>query len=997
MTDDCPELERTHALADGELDGAEADAARDHLATCERCQAELADLMQLEAVSAPKTVATRDRSDHHKPDRALEALIAKHAAPAKVVDLAWYRSRRFQLGAAVVALAAAALVYLSTRRRTATPSDVEPPRIALADKRATEARLAWSGASAYRPYDVPRAAEAPHESIPLDALAGLERAGDLHGVGALALLAGERKQAETYLDRAGAAPDVLADRAALALADGDPAKALGLADAALEQAPDLAAAAWNRALALRDLNLGATAADAFRAIAKRNEPGWSDEAGKRAAALAAQIDSERALTERVIAARDALVATGAGLDPADARALPGFSRLAFYDALRAAPTADRLAKLRPLADAIDGGPAALARTQPRGALSETYAKIVAGQTLEPAARAKYLAALRAAHADDLLIGALIQTSPDRRVVAPADLPELAKLAAAAPDPWLNALGLEQQGRAALAARDLPAAEAALLRARALCPSPTPAFRCVRIDQVLGEVYLAWQRLPEARTALGDAWKLAHAQRDWYAELDLLGSLAKLVELGDDASGTGISLVRAYADELALRSGGCNERVRAHYLIAMELTNELRVDAGRRELAGVDECDGTDPWTLATHLYVRAQLYRTRATDAEVAELRRQIGALRDAAGTPPAARALLDHAEGRLVIDRDPKAADALLRRSIALGNAAPAADIDAHRAAAFSYAMLVLAAGKRGDGTGALALIAEEQGIAAPARCALGLAADDERELAVALDGSGAAHVAYDEHRTSTALDPAALVPPALAAALDGCPIVDVLARPPLHGLPRVLPDRLAWRYATARPHPLAPPPHDGDARDVVVADAEPPAALGLPRLAAWNGAPADLTGAAATPSRVLAALGHARVAVIDAHGVVDAGGADGSYLALSPDTDGRYELTAAAVRAANFPSAPVVILAACSASQAAPIMHAAWSLPAAFIAAGARAVIASAAPIPDADAAAFFDDVRARLGAGTVDVAVAIRDARQQWLAGSRGDWVRDILVFE
>ena len=46
---DCPELERTHALADGELSGAEADAARSHLATCRICQAELADVMQMDA------------------------------------------------------------------------------------------------------------------------------------------------------------------------------------------------------------------------------------------------------------------------------------------------------------------------------------------------------------------------------------------------------------------------------------------------------------------------------------------------------------------------------------------------------------------------------------------------------------------------------------------------------------------------------------------------------------------------------------------------------------------------------------------------------------------------------------------------------------------------------------------------------------------------------------------------------------------------------------
>ncbi|HEX8111844.1 MAG TPA: zf-HC2 domain-containing protein, partial [Kofleriaceae bacterium] len=47
--DDCPEIERTHALADGELTGDAADAARDHLATCAVCQSELADVLLLDA------------------------------------------------------------------------------------------------------------------------------------------------------------------------------------------------------------------------------------------------------------------------------------------------------------------------------------------------------------------------------------------------------------------------------------------------------------------------------------------------------------------------------------------------------------------------------------------------------------------------------------------------------------------------------------------------------------------------------------------------------------------------------------------------------------------------------------------------------------------------------------------------------------------------------------------------------------------------------------
>ena len=86
---DCSEIERTHALADGELTGAAAAAARDHLATCEACQTELADVLQLDAA------------------------VAAAARRAPVVSLAWYRQRRLQVAAAAVAAAAAVTVYLA--------------------------------------------------------------------------------------------------------------------------------------------------------------------------------------------------------------------------------------------------------------------------------------------------------------------------------------------------------------------------------------------------------------------------------------------------------------------------------------------------------------------------------------------------------------------------------------------------------------------------------------------------------------------------------------------------------------------------------------------------------------------------------------------------------------------------------------------------------------------------------------------------------------------
>src|SRR3954449_9678837 len=101
MTADCPEIEHTHALADGELIGDAAGAARDHLATCAACQAELTDVLQLDAAVAA----------------------AGHRAP--VISLAWYRQRRLQVAAAAVAAAAAAVFYLALPRGPGAPAGAE--------------------------------------------------------------------------------------------------------------------------------------------------------------------------------------------------------------------------------------------------------------------------------------------------------------------------------------------------------------------------------------------------------------------------------------------------------------------------------------------------------------------------------------------------------------------------------------------------------------------------------------------------------------------------------------------------------------------------------------------------------------------------------------------------------------------------------------------------------------------------------------------------------
>jgi CHAT domain-containing protein len=225
-------------------------------------------------------------------------------------------------------------------------------------------------------------------------------------------------------------------------------------------------------------------------------------------------------------------------------------------------------------------------------------------------------------------------------------------------------------------------------------------------------------------------------------------------------------------------------------------------------------------------------------------------------------------------------------------------------------------------------------------------------------------------------------------------------VARPPIHGLPGLLPAELAWSYRSAA-RSAAPAPVSPGHR-LVIAGVEPPPELQLPRVALavpGNPRPGDvvLSGPGATPARALDEMAAAGFVEIHAHGLVNLAVSDASHIVLSPDVDGGHALTAGAIRGRRLRGAPVVILAACHAAVTATYLHEAWSLPTAFLDAGARAVVASPDAVPDAQAGAFFDALRARIDRGEPPAA-ALRDARLEWSSThGRSDWVRSLVVFE
>ena len=152
-------------------------------------------------------------------------------------------------------------------------------------------------------------------------------------------------------------------------------------------------------------------------------------------------------------------------------------------------------------------------------------------------------------------------------------------------------------------------------------------------------------------------------------------------------------------------------------------------------------------------------------------------------------------------------------------------------------------------------------------------------------------------------------------------------------------------------------------------------------------------LTGAAATPSQVLAALATARYAELHVHGVADAAAAEGAFLLLAPEPDGRDRLTAAEVAGARLTGAPVIVLAACRAAETTPFLQARWSLPDAFLAAGARAVIAADVELPDRAASALFAELRRRIDGGEAPAA-ALAAVRQ---VPAWASWAGHLMLFD
>jgi cellulose synthase operon protein C len=964
--------------------------------------------------------------EHH--ERVLAALAADPAAAAELEQCLQARAAAFDVAAGepasldaardrkrvhtagrrwialavpLIAAAAAVVIYLAVRRpdrpHVQVASIEDRFAAALRPHRELEPRLAWPGADRHRAYDPPRAAAGEAEHVSFDLLAELEHTGDRRAVAAAQILTGNLPAAATELGKDTTA-DAASDRAAIALVQGDAERAVREAAAALAIAPNHPQAQWNRALALHMLGLDRAAAAMFDAISKRGEPGWSSEAHDLAAALHAERARHDAAWTKVKEAGTAMVAGGP--PPMDqVAAFPGVLRLYFYDALRTAGSADRVRALQPLAVALDPAFAdhfmsvnaarlAAESFTVRAPLAARYAALVRGE-LDAKAGAALVADLRAAHANDILLGALLQVSPTDHV-SPADLPELVSLAEQEGDPWLALLAAQQKGAVALERGDVAGAQRVLQDAADECdgkhrnidaigPHVTMPYRCTAIYQRLAETYELLS-LPAAATEVLARVRATAAGVVPYED-DALISAAQIATMRDDIEGSGAALAAAYLAEVELADMACASKRLVRDAVIAALINQNRTADARAVVATAPVC--TDP-TIRYRPFFEVELV-DHANRAAVTKLRAQITALRAAAG--PGEVAMLDHLEGRLALPDAPDEGRGLLRRAIT----SRVQDPLAAKARSYSYSVLVEEAGKRGAWADALQLLAEERNVTVPARCVLG-AAEEMASTFVARGTDGRWIGAVVPRAPGERLG-AARVPDEIIAALTACPTIDVLARQPYYGMPGLLPATLAWRFATG---PETPATRAG-APVVVIANVPTPPALHLAALAPVT-PPSDavvIEGTSATPEHALAAMSDAGFIEIHAHGLTDVGD-DAAVIVLAPDATGSYALASKAIIATPLRAHPVVALAACGAAATGHAFQTTWGLVDAFRAAGAHTVIASPDPIADAAAPKFFAAVRARIAAGT-DPSIAVRDERSGWTEPAQRAWIDRVVVFQ
>lgn len=981
MTHLCQDID---LFADGALDEARAEAFRQHLPGCQRCQAELADRVQM---------------------RLLADEYGGHMVPRRARPLALPRVPQRVLMAAAATAVCIIVAVLARGMLRQPPADIW---LTALPQRPLDARLSYAGLDAYRARPTAKMMGPAVETrvLPLQELAELEKRGDLSGLLAAYLVRQDWKNAQEILDkieaRTAEEKDVLAnDEAVLHLGDGHPEEALRILDELLERRPDHLQARWNRALTLEALHLDMSAAEAFEEIATRGEPGWASEAGERARALREPLETRRARWLRTQAAALSWVRGATLPQEVVANPLP-ILRLYFYDAVRIAPSPDSVLALLPVAQALD----------PRGVLEQylrdvashdfdsrtplaaAYARLLEGKLSDTEQKA-LVDALRRTQEHDLWIGTLVQTDQ-----LSDHLDELEQRAAALRDPWFEAFALQERAKELAGRGKIKDMRQHVEEVHRLCQRAGVVYRCLALHLDLAHLFTDRGELDLARAAVEEGLRQVSDTGEWEKRWQFVLSLFNIARFQNQPS-----LARAFAQEaLALARGDPKQALVAQRIrqgMAHMMLRELRFADARAEL---DELARSGIPLTQVGALVLADVARKLPRPEDEATLRRALDPLlkRSHGGQ----HALATHTWGRFFIERDPARGHRLLRDAIQEASTASKHDADAQRARMHSFTLLILDAGGRGDYQESLRLFGEEQGWALPSRCLVAATLETERSLVLVQGPSGELRGYFKGARPERLReDLSSLVPKEAIDMLRPCDRVDVFARPPLLGRRQVLPPELPWVYRLRESPPRLPPTAPG--KHLIVADVELPTHDAFPLrrrlvpLVNWTSEEPGsrpwvrLLGRDATPKRVLREMAQATDVDIISHGLVSENGRP--FLVLAEDSDGGFKLTADQIGELTLDGAPFVLLAACEAGDAGPGVHETHSLPEAFVRAGARGVIAATTEIPYGDAKIFFPALRARIRNGEPPV-TALWHERTAWLQRSKDkSWLADIYLVE
>jgi hypothetical protein len=1052
------------SFVDGQLDADDAEAFREHLRTCETCQDNLIEAVQLSAhlstlppptsstwVPAPpppqaERPSTVDGREPHASiamnpsgggtvapvipireaivDRTAGTVDTTHTRPTPA---GWRRAVGWSTAfAAVIAATVAGWQHHRATPRISAPGNPTPVDVfAGLESRPYEIRLAYPGAAARRPVRDAMLGSGPAaraNAIPLDAVAALQKRGDQHGV-SIAYLWNGSKPNDVYrmLNAIEPTESARSDRAAMAVLTTDAANAEPvLAELeSLRHSKDSVvarAARWNHALALARLDLPLAAAQAFRDIADEQEAGWAEEAARRAEQQSRRGEDLRAKWKRACEAGEALLEAGTPVPRALVSEFPGVLRAYFYNAVRTAPSVERVRALAPMAAQLDqlddAGPHILTDYVQRVArldfarrapLTAGYAALLRGAAVPDPIAARLTTETDDDSIADIVMGAMVERDVQGEVIT-GHRRWFQRRVSQYKDPWFQLVlsraevDVEKIGDGRGKAGNLYRAQTILHEARELC-TPALRYQCLELDRYLGELYADLHQVPASLRLLRRTVADARAAGEWGRYQDSLMELAD-VERFHGATAT----VRAYASELLLMPKPC----KGYKLIYRRLAGAAILDtdgrAARDYLARAMAlpCARTD---LPAAIYF-SDIATLDPRPDDLAQLQRMLDTLPAMSKATAANQALTAALEGRVAIatERDRAGGVALLEKAIAAADARRG-DAIAEKARAAAYNMLAFDAAHGNDLTGALDLVARDLRRTPPSDCSVAMAAEGKRAVIVVRDAGGKDRGRYFPERLRQ--DGALSVPPDLAQGLAGCQRVGVMASAALQGQPA----ELAWSYmaqAVERVAASNPPPDER--HTLIVTNVTPPPYLELQPLSTQppDGVSATtLSGAAATPTRVLTAMVDATEIQFHTHALLDVGVSDASHLVLSPEepmgstpagrADPPYALTAEAIRGARLHRRPIVVLEACHSAVGARYEHEPWSLPDAFLAAGARGVFAAATEIPDVASGQFFAGVLARVRDGAAP-AVALRDER---ISALRKDphnlWVASVILFE